>query len=260
MSFAGIARRVAKLTVDNSPTILTSFGVVGALTTAYLAGKASFEASDIIRIKEADDYERGIPVPEPKEQIKQRVRLVWKLYIPAMTTGAATVFCIIGANHIGNRRAAGLAAAYTITEKTFEEYKAKVVEKIGEKKEEGIRADIIQDRINANWDDSIEVHGKSTGEICYDKFSDRYVWSTEEKLRSAINDLNRIVLSQGYATVADLYDILNMPALSWSYDIGWSSAGDLVDLKFCSVLTPGGQPVKAFEFDTEPIRNYMRFH
>lgn len=261
MTFADIARRASRLVVDNSPTILTSFGVVGAVTTAYLAGKASFEAADLIRLKEASDEARGIRIDDPREVLKKRFELVWRLFIPAATMGTATVACIIGANQVGTRRAAGLAAACSITEKSAEEYRKKIVEKIGEKKEELVRAEIIQDRVNATWDDdSVEVYGKPEGEICYDKFSDRYLWSTEERLRAAVNDLNRIVLTQGYATTGDFYDILNMPSPSWSHSIGWSSSDSLMDIRFSSVLTPSGKPVKAFEFDVEPVRNYTRFH
>lgn len=258
MTLASFTRRAAKLAIDNSPTILTSLGVVGAVSTALLAGKASFEAADIIRLKEAKDETRGIHIDDPREILKQRFQLVWKLYVPAVTMGAASVACIIGANQIGNRRAAGLAAALSISEKIGVEYRNKVIEKIGAKKEELVRADIIQDRVNrANWeDDSIEIHGIQQGEICYDKYSGQYVWNTEEGLRSAVNDLNRIVIQQGYATVGDFYDILNMPALSWSHSIGWSSDSTLMDIRFSSVLTPSGKPVKAFEFDVEPVRDY----
>jgi len=264
MSFQHLIKRAAKFTIDNSPTILTSVGVVGAITTAYLAGRASFQAADIIRLKEAEDEEAGETYfDDPRELMKKRVELVWRLYVPAVSTGLATVVCIIGANHIGSRRAAGLAAAYSITEKAFEEYKAKVIEKVGEKKEEQVRADIIQDRINAGWswddDDSIVIHGKPDGEVCYDKFSDRYVWHTAEGIRGAQNDLNEGILKNGYATLADFYYLLDMPAPPWSQEIGWNS-DDMLKVRFCSALTPAGRPVLAFEFRNEPVRDYGRFH
>ena len=256
MTFAALTRRASKFAVDNSPTILTSIGIVGLGTTAYLAGKASFEAAELIHLKEGTEGYSD----DPRQRMKDRVDLVWKLYIPAAATAIATGACIISANRIGVRRAAALAAGYSIAEKAAEEYRAKVIEKFGEKKEELVRAEINQDRVNNSWDDSVEVHGNPTGEVCYDKFSDRYLYNSEEGLRAAANDLNRIVLTQGYATLADFYDIVNMPAPSWAYEIGWSSDGPLMEVRFSSVLTPSGKPVKAFEFDVEPVRNYKRFH
>lgn len=256
MTLAHLARRLSKIAIDNSPTILTTIGVVGTITTAYLAGKASYKAALIIREEESVGGTAG----DPKQRMKERVQLVWKEYIPAAGMCAATITCVVGANRIGARRAAGLAAAYTIAEKTFEEYKAKVVEKIGQRKEEAIHDEIIQDRVNATWDDSIEIHGKPTGEVFYDKYSDRYCWNTQEGIRSAVNDLNQSILHQGYATAADFYYLLDMPAPSWSTEVGWNSDTKLMEARFSSALTPSGKPVNAFEFDTEPVRSYARFH
>lgn len=260
MNLAHLTQRAAKLAIDSSPGILTSIGVVGTITTAVLAGRASFHAARVITLKEADDEVRGTLPSDPKELMKSRIDLVWQLYIPPAATGAATIACIIAANRVGARRAAGMAAAYSILERSAQEYKEKVVEKIGERKEEAIRDEIIQDRITANWDDSIEVHGKPEGEIFYDKYSDRYVWQTAEGIRSAINDLNQAILHQGYATAADLYYMLNMPAPAWSHEVGWNSDAKLMEARFSSALTPAGKPVNAFDFSVEPVRNYMRFH
>jgi hypothetical protein len=259
MDFSSLLSRASKFAIDNSPTILTTVGVIGAATTAYLAGKASFQAADMIRLKEGLDYRDEDDLREPREVVKDRVELVWRLYIPPAAMLVATTACIIGANRIGSRRAAAMAAAYSITEKTLVEYRDKVAEKFGTRKEEQVRDEIMQDRVNDSWDDSIEVHGRPTGEICYDKFSDRYVWSTVEGIRSAQNDLNATILNDGYAAVADFYYILDMPAPPWSQEIGWN-ADEMQKISFSSVLTPSGKPVIAFEFDAEPNRNFRRFH
>jgi hypothetical protein len=254
MTFADLARRASKFAVDNSPTILTSFGVVGAITTAYLTGRASFEAADLIRLKEGVEG----TIDDPKERLKSRVQLVWKLYIPAATTGVASVACIIGANHVGSRRAAGLAAAYSITEKTFDEYKKKVVEKIGERKEEQIHDEIAQDRVKAAWRDGVEIYGAEVGELCYDKFSDRFFRGTVESIRAAQNDFNHALIHDGYASLAELYRFLDMPTPAFSESIGWNS-DRLLDIKISSVLTPLSVPAISMEFRHEPLPDYGRF-
>lgn len=261
MDISRLLGRVGKVVIDNSPAILTGIGVIGTVSTAYLAGRASFVASDVIRLKEASDLERGIIIRDKNELAKERFKLVYKLFIPAVGVGTATIICIVAANRVGASRAAGLAAAYTITERSLEEYRAKVVERIGEKKEGAIRDEIIQDRITAGWDDSIEIHGRTQGEsVFYDKFSDRYVWGTQESIRSAVNEVNRIVLLQDYATLSDFYDVIGMPAPAFSREIGWSSSESLMDVRFSAHLTPANEPVNAFEFTAEPVREYMRFH
>lgn len=253
MTIADLARRASKLAIDNSPTILTSFGVVGAITTAYLAGKASFEASDIIRLKEgAEGY-----ADDPKERLKHRFRLVWRLYIPAGTMLAATTACIIGANRVGARRAAGLAAAYSITEKTLDEYKAKVVEKIGERKEAAIHDEIAQDRVN-EYKEGVEIYGAEVGELAYDIFSDRFFRSSVEGIRAAENSFNYALIHDGYASLAELYRILDIPAPAYTEQIGWNS-DRMLEIKIASTLTPTGKPCLAMEFRQEPSPDYGRF-
>lgn len=259
MTIADLVKRASKLAIDNSPTILTSVGVVGAITTAYLAGKASFEACDLIRLKEGDDAERNVPPPsDPKELLKSRIQLVWRLYIPAATTGVATVACIIGANKVGSRRAAGLAAAYSITEKTFEEYKAKVLEKLGERKEEQVRDEIMQERVNASYTPGVEIYGAEVGELCYDKFSDRYFRSTVEGIRSAENGLNFALIHDGYASLAEFYQILGLPSPAYSESIGWNS-DRMLEVRISTTMAHGDKPCVSMDFKNEPLPDYGRF-
>lgn len=252
MTFADLARRVSKFAVDNSPTILTSIGVVGTATTAYFAAQASFRTARILDLKHWSEL-------TPKEKAETVYEQgIWKLYIPALTTGVATVVCVIGANRVGARRAAGLAAAYSITEKTFEEYKKKVVEKLGDRKEEQVRDEIAQDRVRRSWSDGVEIYGAEIGELCYDKFSDRYFRSTVEGIRAAQNDFNHALIHDGYASLAEFYRILDIPAPGYSESIGWNT-DRLLDVHIGSSMTPTGVPCISIDFRQEPSPDYGRF-
>jgi hypothetical protein len=264
MSLADMTRRAAKLAIDHSPTILTSIGVIGTITTAYLAGRASIEAADLIRLKEGseedwDEVNQKHIYLDSKERAKQRFLLVWKLYVPTVATGAATIVCIIGANHVGSRRAAGLAAAYTITEKTFEEYKAKVVEKIGKKKEQDVEDEIAQDRVTASYHDDIKLYGVSEGELCYDKFSDRFFLGSVEGINAAVNSLNNTMNHDGYASLADLYRLLEMEVPSYAESIGWNH-DRLLEVRPTSTLAHGSRPAIVMVFNHDPSPDYGRFH
>lgn len=259
MAIAQLARRVSKLAIDNSPTILTTFGVVGAVTTAYLTGKATFEAADIIRMKEADDEARSEALADPKEILKDRIHLVWRLYIPAATTGIATVACIIGANHVGNRRAAGLAAATTIIERSFDEYKTKVVEKLGERKESAIHDELQQEKVLRAEPEDLDLYPLNEGELCFDSFSARYFRSTVEDIRAAINTVNNRINHDGYACLGDLYRILDIPATEYSELVGWNS-DRLIDDNITSALDKGDKPIIVLAFRNSPSPDYGRFH
>jgi hypothetical protein len=258
MTFADLARRASKLAIDNSPAILTSIGVVGTITTAFLASKASVQAVDIIRLKEGLDYQSEEDRRDNREVLKQRAQLVWRLYIPPALMCAATVTCIIGANRVGARRAAGLAAATTILEKTFEEYKSKVIEKIGERKEDAIHDEIAQERVTDSYHEGVEIYGAEVGELCYDKFSDRFFRCTVEGIRAAENSFNFSLIHDGYASLAEFYRILDIPAPAYSEQIGWN-ADRLLEVKIASTLTPTDKPCISIEFRHDPSPDYGRF-
>jgi hypothetical protein len=170
----------------------------------------------------------------------------------------ATVTCIIGANRVGARRAAGIAAGYTIMEKSFDEYKAKVVERLGDRKEEAVRNSIAQDRVDNSYTEDVKLFGVSEGELCYDKFSDRFFLGSVEGINSAVNALNNAMNHDGYAPLADFYRLLEMEAPAFSEQIGWNS-DRLLAINFESTLAHGTKPVIVMGFRNDPEPDYGRF-
>jgi hypothetical protein len=240
--------------IDNSPAIMTAVGVMGTLTTAYLTGRATFKAALII-----DEEERTAGTHEdPMGRFKERFGLVWRLYIPPVTTGLLTVACIIGANRIGGRRAAALAAAYSLSEKGFEEYKAKVVEKMGARKEQATRDELAQDRVSRTPDTVHNVIVTETGSVlCYEMFTGRYFLSDLETIRAAVNEVNKQIIDDSFATLSDFYDRVGLPATSQSDEIGWNM-DKLMELHHSATISATGLPCIAIDFTVVPVRHFSR--
>lgn len=254
MTFADISRKMLKITSDNSPVILTTVGVVGTLTTAYLTGTATVKA---VRILDDEvDASWGTPGADTIP-LKDAVRMTWKCYIPAASTATVTVASIIMANRIGNKRAAAMAAAFTLSEKAYSEYREKVTEHLGKNKEQKVRDDIQQDRVQ-NTSSQIIVTDVARV-LCYDKFSGRYFESSMEELKKAQNDLNYRVLNDYYASLSDFYDLLGVDRTSMSEELGWNS-DELLELEFSTVMSDNQKPCIAIDFRVQPIRNYHRVH
>lgn len=256
MTFADLGKRFAKFTADNSPTILTTLAVTGTVATAYLAGKASFEAANIIALKEGTE---GI-ANERREQMKERIQLVWKLYIPAAGAGVMAVSCIIAANRIGSRRAAAMAAAYSVTEKAFETYKEKVVEKLGENKERAVRDEIAQDEVSRNPVNNREVLIAGGGEVLFfDKFSARYFESDMESVKGAQNQVNYMINNNFYASLTDFYHAIGLPSTGYSDEVGWN-ADKLMEIQFSTTMADNQRPCIVVDFRVEPVRGYYRMN
>lgn len=251
MNMTGFARRFEKTVIDNSPTILTAVGVVGTVTTALLTGRATAKALLLV-MDEEREQDRAL-------QDKEIIQLVWKEYIPPVTIGTFTIVSIIGANHISGRRATAVAAAYSLSERAFAEYKEKVIERVGKKKERSFRDEIAQDRVNNDPPKDGQVIITGNGDVlCYDHFTGRYFQSSMEALRKAENDINFMILHDGYACVSDFYDLLELPATSFSEEVGWNYNRKF-QLVYSTVMSPDNRPCIAIDFDLHPNRKYAHF-
>jgi len=243
---ADILARVQKLAIDNSPQILTAIGVVGTVSTAVLAGKAGYR------------YARILSEQSPWLDRREKLELTWKEFIPPATTGVLTVVCILGANHIGTRRAAGLAAAYSLSERAFTEYREKVIERVGVKQEQSVRDEIAQDRVSAT-PGSREIIISGTKVLCLDSYTGRYFESDMETLKKAQNDTNYQILNDMYATLTDFYDRIGLPKTRFSDEVGWSNS-ELLELEFSTALTDDQKPCLVITFKASPVRDYYQFH
>ncbi len=249
LSLHEVAKKAGRLVTDNSAVILTVIAVTGTVTTAYLTGKATLKAAELLGDCESERLET-----------QEKVKIVWKLYVPAAASGLLTILAIVGSNRIGARRAAAVATAFALSERAFEEYRAKVVEKLGERKEQSVRDELAQDRINRNPLGSAELVMMGTGSvICFEAFTGRYFLSDMETLRKAENDINALVIADNFASLSDLYDLIGLDHTSQSDDIGWNT-DKLLKLDFSSALTDFGKPCLSVNFRIIPIRNYNRLH
>lgn len=264
MNLGILAKRASKLAGDNTPAILTAIGVTGAITTAYLTGKASFKAAEILAEAERNEafpYLEGGVVRAKIEDLtfKEKAEFVWKLYVPAAASAALTITAIISANHIGTRRAAALASAYSLSEKAYDEYKEKVLAKIGEKKEQAVRDELAQEKVDKTPSTKQEVLIMSHEVLCFDAFTGRYFSSDMETLRRAVNDTNEQVINDTYAPLTDYYDRVGLARTDESDEIGWNT-DELLKVDFSTTLSDDGRPCISIAFSARPVRNYSRLH
>lgn len=237
INLTNLVKTVEKILKDNSPSILTGLGISGTVVTSYLASRASYEVGKHSK-PGFDDL-----------SLKEKIQVSWKIYIPTVVSGTVTIGCILGASKIGSRRTAASMAAYSLSEKAFTEYKEKVVEQIGKRKEQTIRDEIAQDRVTNNPPPSREVMLAGPGNVlCYEVYTGRYFNSDMESLRKAQNDINARLFRDDHASASDLYIILGLPYTSHSSYIGWTS-DKLLEMQFSTVLAEDGRPCLAFEYN-----------
>jgi hypothetical protein len=249
MNLTPLFKRLGKVAADNSPAILTSIGVTGVVASAYLAAKGAFQAADIITKAQAEEDKGEVGHELTTEE---KFHLTWKCYIPAATCVVLSATAMICANNISNRRAAAMASAYSVVRESYSEYRAKTVEKIGKKKEQEVRDEIAQDRRDRHPIDrtTLIVTGKGPT-LIYDKWNDRYFTSSRNEIDAAVNQLNREINVNGFATMTEFYHLLNVPGVGHSDYLGWSLK-QLLEVKYSGTLDADGDACLQMEFASEP--------
>lgn len=269
MSISDLAKNLERFTIAKSPAILTAVAVTGAVTATILAGKASFKAAKLIaEEEERREHEHSVREVLTNEEpeilvpmdTNEKINLVWTLYIPAAGTCVTTVMAMIAANQIGTRRTAAMAAAYSLSEKAFGEYREKIVEKIGEKKEGEARDEIAQARVDRNPVDSQQVIMLTENKVlCYDQHSGRYFQSDMETLKKAQNDTNYRIINDSHASLNDFYERVGLELIQTGEELGWTTTRPL-DLAFHAVMAVDQRPCIAIEFVHSPVPNYYKGH
>jgi hypothetical protein len=238
-----LLRNTGKFTHKNSPVIATVTGALGVLATSYLVGSASFKAARLI------DEEEAITgtADDVTTRVKERTKLVWKLYIPPVTTGVVTVGAIVYANRAGAKQTATAISAYTLTERAFAEYRNKVVEELGSHKEQVMRDAIAQDTLDNKPVSETVIFGSGEA-LCCELHTKRYFMSDMETLRRAQNDINARIVNDLYVTLDEFYYLIGLEPTENSGGLGWDS-DKLLELQFSTAIAKDGRPCLTFTYN-----------
>jgi hypothetical protein len=243
VNLGDVLNLVRTTTKQHSPHILSVLSGAGVITTAILVHKASWQASREVALAE----EQGGVSADPKQRFKENVRLVWRLYIPPAVSGASTIVCIAGANRTANGKTVAAQTALTASQQLLSNYREKVIEEFGDRKDQSIRDSIAEKRVGMDPPPAgiMVAAGKV---MCCELFTGRYFSCDMETLRKAQNDLNQKLLAHDYCTMSDFYWMVGLPQTTGSSNLGWKS-NRLLELQFSPVLDPSGSPCLAFEYN-----------
>lgn len=236
-----------KLRIDK----LTFYTVLGVTSLLASTAIAVYQTPKAIKAIEAKKEE----LQKEKLNVKETVAASWSYYIPVTIPLGVGIFLIAGANHRHRKKTIALGTMYGFSEAALNEYKKKVVEKIGNDKSREIDDEIAHDRIKNNPIKSNNVIFTNKGSVlCYDSISGRYFKSDADNIKRIINDLNKELLDSMCVSINDLYYMLDLPSLKpIGDDIGWHIDNGLINVYFSSQISDDGTPCLVIEFDTPPV-------
>lgn len=263
MAFNTLVQKAAKYVVDHSPTILTGVSVVAAAATVYAASKASFNLGKEVEVRNRQELEYNddpnfVQTPrELAEYLHQSGQ--WKEYLPAVGLGLLTVAAIVGSDKIHRNRQAGITAAFALTQRSYLEYREKVIEKLGERKHQQILAEVAQDRVNQELLERPGDIPDNREKLCYDKFSGHWFDASEQEIDNAENQINSTLVHANFASLADLYSMLGIPITPKDHECGWHHDNGLLKIDRHHSLMDN-IPCIVIDFVTEPARGHRPFH
>lgn len=218
---------------ENSSILFAISAGGGVIATAYLSAVAGYKTANVL----AEE--------DPTMDLKEKARVVWRLYLPTAGASAAAIVCIAGVKRIDGSKALAAQTALAVAQQGYSQYREKIIEEFGTKKDQLIKAKVDEELVQTKPPPSI-VAGSGTV-LCCEAFTGRYFMSDIETLNSAVNELNAKMLRHDYATLSELYYILGLESTVVSDSSGWRS-DRLLELEFSSVLHDG-KPCMVFDYN-----------
>ena len=172
---------------------------------------------------------------------KEKFKLTWSQYVPAVASFSAGVVCLGRCNVIYKRTISALNAAYKASDAAYKLYKAEFEKDSSTDKIEEIKKKASNLKIPEKSNDETTANNKNGSEdvLCYDPWSDRYYWSTKEKIHEAVNRTNKILLDDLTATLNDFYYHLGLPETKSGNALGWRFTMPAGMINFDAIIEPG---------------------
>ena len=236
----------------HSPEILAGVGVVGVVASTVMACKATMKLNDILeesketrdKIREVESnprYEEQYSHEDAKKDLTinytQTGLKIAKLYAPAVILGSASLGCLLASNDILRKRNAALSAAYMTVDKSFKEYRQRVVDRFGEEVEKEIRYNIKAEEVTSTVvaEDGSETTITETVKTMdpnlysdYAKFFDEAspYWQKDPEynfmfLKSQQQYANDLLKARGRLFLNEVYEMLGIDKTKAGQIVGW---------------------------------------
>lgn len=269
------ATSVAKLNLSkHAPTIGVAGGVIGIGATAYLASRGTLKAQEVMadHRKLVNDLEEARKLREENpdkvdysnEDYARDNAIVWsrtlfklmRVYAPAIAVGCASATLIIASHKAMTNRVAAVSAAYTVLQKSFDEYRERIEDRLEEsdedkeKSNQEKREDLIKKKkdgtLNTSTYDRLFGEGHS---VCWT----RDMRSNYQFLSAKQNYFNDMLVAKGYVFLNDVYEGLGFERTPAGQMVGWLRS----DLQNKETDNVGDGYIDFGIFNTEDISERM---
>lgn len=257
-SVNGVASKTVMKLKKHSPEILVVAGIAGTVVSAVLACKATTKVAEILDETKGtlDTIHEGMETGAingqeyTTEDGKKDTVVVYaqtgmklaKFYAPAIILGTLSITSILASNNILRKRNVALGAAYAAIDKSFKEYRGRVIERFGEQVDTelkyGIKAKKFEE-IEVDPETGKEKKVKKTVMVADPNLQSDYAVYFDSKSRNYETnpDYNRMFLkaqqafandklqTRGHLFLNEVLDDLDLPRTPAGQIVGWTKDG-----------------------------------
>lgn len=258
-SVSSVANKTVMKLKKHSPEILVVAGVVGAVASAVIAckattkvGKITEEAKDMIDAIHESEKNGVTPAGETytKEDCQKDLAITYvqtgikygKLYAPAVILGSLSIASILASNNILRKRNVALGAAYAAIDKSFKEYRGRVIERFGEQVDHELKYNIKAkkfEEVETDPETGKQKKVKKTVMVTDPNLQSDYAVYFDNKSRNYETnmDYNRMFLktqqqfandklqARGHIFLNEVLDDLDLPRSPAGQIVGWTKEG-----------------------------------
>lgn len=190
----------------NAPSLLTGISVGCLVSAVVTAVPATVKAVRMVDICNATREEENKAILTKTEIVK----ISWRYYIPTALLTVASGVAAITANHINLLRIEALATAYALQTDKVKALK----EKLQGKELEEERSSPIGFDDRPPWEDRTQPDATPVSQFdkvrCIETMTGRPFYSNRVDIERAINEFNRIAISEGSAYLSEFYELLGL--------------------------------------------------
>lgn len=236
----------------HSPEILVAAGVVGTVTSAVMACRATTKIDTILaetkeNIEKTKNYvgDHGYSEKYTEEDYKKDLTIFYakgglelvKLYAPSVALGTLSITAILSGHNILRKRNVALAAAYATVDKSFKEYRGRVIERFGKELDKELKYNIKAKEIEeiVKKEDGTETVEKKIVNTAdpnvysdYARFFDDGCsgWTKDPEynlmfLKDQQRYANDRLKTKGSLFLNEVYDMLGIPRTKAGACVGW---------------------------------------
>lgn len=224
----------------HSPTLLFGVGIIGVVSTAVLASRATLKMSEVLDGIDAKKSEHEMTKFETdKESDKALTKIhlqgaidIARLYAPAVLVGALTVASLTTSHIVLNKRYAGATAAFATLDKAYREFQARVRDEFGAEKEAELRHGLVDKEIVEEGEHGPEVkvikaagpNGLSLYARCFDETNKNWKGHgpyNRDFIMTVQNYAGDKLRDRGHLFLNEVYDMLGMERTYEGQHVGW---------------------------------------